>query len=203
MNIQHTQCGLVGPDCPKSRPVESTGPHQVCYMPFLPRPRLHVGCASTSWAATLSCLGLCALCKYDVIHKTGSTQSIAAPQEKDRATAMRNMQKKSGKCRVLLNISPYLKHIATLSCEILALSDSQQPMASSFCDTQYNLNIYCQLLLLHPFNDLFSRTTWVSRYQKGKPSLGLNEARDDGVWGWQWQLTFTIKLYRNLRNAVN
>ena len=30
---------------------------------------------------------------------------------------------------------------------------------------------------LHPF----SRTTWVSRYQKGKTSLGLNEARDDGV----------------------
>jgi len=27
------------------------------------------------------------------------------------------------------------------------------------------------LLLLHPFNGLFSRTTWVSRYQKGKTSL--------------------------------
>jgi len=25
------------------------------------------------------------------------------------------------------------------------------------------------LLLLHPFNGLFSRTTWVSRHQKGKP----------------------------------
>ena len=25
------------------------------------------------------------------------------------------------------------------------------------------------LLLLHPFNGLFSRTTWVSQYQKGKP----------------------------------
>jgi len=30
-----------------------------------------------------------------------------------------------------------------------------------------------------------SRTTWVSRYQKGT-SLDLNEARDDGVLGWQW-----------------
>jgi len=33
---------------------------------------------------------------------------------------------------------------------------------------------------------LFSRTTWVSWYQKGKTSLDLNEARDtrdDGVWG--------------------
>ena len=33
------------------------------------------------------------------------------------------------------------------------------------------------LLLLHLFNGLFSGTTWVSRYQKGKTSLGLNEAR--------------------------
>jgi len=24
------------------------------------------------------------------------------------------------------------------------------------------------------------------RYQKGKTCLDLNEARDDGVWGWQW-----------------
>ena len=36
------------------------------------------------------------------------------------------------------------------------------------------------LLLLHPFNGLFSRTTWVS--QKGKTSLDLNEARDDRVF---------------------
>ena len=38
---------------------------------------------------------------------------------------------------------------------------------------------------LHPFNGLFSRTTRVSRYQKGKTSLDLNEARDGGVLGWQ------------------
>jgi len=40
--------------------------------------------------------------------------------------------------------------------------------------------------LLHPFNGLFSRTTWVSWYQKGKTTLDLNEARDDRVFGWQW-----------------
>jgi len=40
--------------------------------------------------------------------------------------------------------------------------------------------------VLHPFNGLFSRTTWVSQYQKGKTSLDLNEARDDAVLGWQW-----------------
>jgi len=41
------------------------------------------------------------------------------------------------------------------------------------------------LLLLHPLNGLFSRTTLVSQNQKGKASLDLNEARDDGVYGWQ------------------
>jgi len=35
----------------------------------------------------------------------------------------------------------------------------------------------------HPFNNLFSRTACVSQYQKGKTSLDLNEARDDGVMG--------------------
>ena len=35
-------------------------------------------------------------------------------------------------------------------------------------------------------NGLFSRTTWVSRYQKGETSLNLNEVRYDGVLGWQW-----------------
>jgi len=36
------------------------------------------------------------------------------------------------------------------------------------------------------FNGLFSRTTWVSWYQKGKTSFDFNETRDDGVLGWQW-----------------
>ena len=45
---------------------------------------------------------------------------------------------------------------------------------------------YTVLLLLHPFNCLFSMTTWVSWYQKSKASLDLNEARADGVLGWQW-----------------
>jgi len=44
----------------------------------------------------------------------------------------------------------------------------------------------CVLLPLLPFNGLFSRTTYVNRYQKDETSLGLNEARDDVVLGWQW-----------------
>jgi len=47
------------------------------------------------------------------------------------------------------------------------------------------LNV-CVCGLLHPFNGLFSRATRVSRYQKVKTSLDLDEARDDGVLGWQW-----------------
>ena len=40
------------------------------------------------------------------------------------------------------------------------------------------------LLLLLPFNGLFSRTNWVSWYQKGKINLdNLNEAREVmGFW---------------------
>ena len=34
-----------------------------------------------------------------------------------------------------------------------------------------------------PLNGLFSWTTWVSRYQKGKTSLRLSEARDGGDFG--------------------
>jgi len=35
----------------------------------------------------------------------------------------------------------------------------------------------------HPFNGPLSRTTRVSRYQKGKTNLGFTEARDSE---WQW-----------------
>ena len=36
---------------------------------------------------------------------------------------------------------------------------------------------------LQQFNGLFSRTTWVSRYQKGKTNLDFTGARDSE---WQW-----------------
>jgi len=34
-----------------------------------------------------------------------------------------------------------------------------------------------KILLLHPFNGLFPRATWVSQYENGKTNLDLNEAR--------------------------
>jgi len=39
------------------------------------------------------------------------------------------------------------------------------------------------MTLLQPFNGLFSRTTSVSRYQKGKTNLNFTGARDSE---WQW-----------------
>ena len=55
-------------------------------------------------------------------------------------------------------------------------------------------------LLLHPFNGLFSRTTWVSRHQKCKASLDLIETRDDGVLWWQWhQLDRKQTIYTSLQ----
>jgi len=47
----------------------------------------------------------------------------------------------------------------------------------------FTLRLLLLLLLLHLYNSLFSRTTWISRYQKGKISLDLNESRDDVVLG--------------------
>jgi len=53
-------------------------------------------------------------------------------------------------------------------------------------DGYYRQNTIHVSLPLHPFKDLFSRTTWVSRYQKDKTSLDLNEATDGGVLRLQW-----------------
>jgi len=45
------------------------------------------------------------------------------------------------------------------------------------------LQLQLLLLQLQPFNGLFSRTTWVRRYQKGKTNLELTGARNSE---WQW-----------------
>ena len=57
-------------------------------------------------------------------------------------------------------------------CVILVLVTHSTTLASSAGTT-----------LLQPFNGLFSRTTWVSRYQKGKTNLDFTGARDSE---WQW-----------------
>jgi len=50
------------------------------------------------------------------------------------------------------------------------------------CCTQNRHRTTTTTLLLHPFNDLLSRTTCLSQYQKGKTSLDLNQARNGGFW---------------------
>jgi len=44
----------------------------------------------------------------------------------------------------------------------------------------------------HPFNDPFSRTTWVGQYQQGKTNLDFTEARDSE---WQWHQLGHMRLH--------
>ena len=53
-----------------------------------------------------------------------------------------------------------------------------------------------QLLLLQPFNGLLSKTTWVSRYQKGKTNLDFTGARDSE---WQWHQLGHMQLCTSLQ----
>jgi len=47
----------------------------------------------------------------------------------------------------------------------------------------YQIKILLLPLLLHPFNGIFSETTWVSRYQKRKSSRDLNDRQEMmGFW---------------------
>ena len=52
------------------------------------------------------------------------------------------------------------------------------------------------LLLLQPFNGLLSRTTWVSRYQKGKTNLDFTGARDSE---WQWHQLGHVQVCTSLQ----
>ena len=91
-------------------------------------------------------------------------------------------------------------HFCTTADNLLRSSYFVQYKWLNFNSPDYNQNLprhlvslhiaYCDwcalqfwLSVTHPFNGPFSGTTRVSRYQKGKTSLDLNEATDDGVWG--------------------
>jgi len=76
------------------------------------------------------------------------------------------------------------QHSINITC--LSVSYIHQILTStSYSNHSQYLSSLTAALLLYTFNGLFSRITWASRYQKGKTSLILNEARDDGVLGWQ------------------
>ena len=77
--------------------------------------------------------------------------------------------------RCLLNVILLLHHSQTIVLGAMMLPSSVADIPSAADATTINT--------LYVFNGLFSRTTRVSRYQKDKTSLDLNEARDYGVLG--------------------
>ena len=71
-----------------------------------------------------------------------------------------------------------------------------QPLLSTVC-TNATFFIHTMVYkLLQPFNGLFSRTTWVSRYQKGKTNLDFTGARDNE---WQWHQLGHMQVCTSLR----
>ena len=86
-----------------------------------------------------------------------------------------NQQRQSTEGKLLLHIQGVL----------IATTDDWTDISVIASSSSTPLYTQLLLLLLHPFIGLFSRTTWVSRYQKGKTSLDLNDARDNRLLGWQ------------------
>jgi len=66
--------------------------------------------------------------------------------------------------------------------------------------TVFSFVIGCFNQLLHPFNGLFSTTTWVSRHQKGKPLWILLEQE---MMGWQWHQLDHIQIICTLLQTDN
>jgi len=98
MNIQHAHCSLVGPD----HSTWKVGPQVWVHWPTVgiptcrlqPSPKLHVGCASISWASMLSCLNLCAIMMSSVKLEV---HNISWCCQEDQTIATGNMHKKFGK----------------------------------------------------------------------------------------------------------
>jgi len=86
----------------------------------------------------------------------------------------------TGQCGIFLSVNGTVNRLISKS---VSLQTNQSASKFLFVSGTTTATVCCYLLLLHPFNGLFSRTIWVSRYQKGKTRLDLNEARDDGVLG--------------------
>ena len=78
----------------------------------------------------------------------------------------------------------YTNPVNAMLSYVLLISGMQIVLDTKLkCKIDYSYICLLLLLLLQPFNGLFSRTTWVSRYQKGKTKLDFTGARDSE---WQW-----------------
>jgi len=82
-----------------------------------------------------------------------------------------------------------LARVQYQNCIRQPVLDYDQGSEIQVSNTTHKIQLYQLLLLLqlrHLIKGLFTRRTWVSRYRKGKTSLDLNQARNDGVLGMQW-----------------
>jgi len=107
------------------------------------------------------CVSFC-----DCLQLTSSPRASSRAAPYDRASGLRQVRR--------MRIA--VRHVAPL------LRQHRQSIQEY--DLILLIVVFSSGRLLCPFDGLFSRTTWVSRYQKGKTSLDLNDARDDRVLGW-------------------
>jgi len=78
----------------------------------------------------------------------------------------------------------YSRVSACLLCTISKmLPHVHKKLQSRYLASHNKISILCLLLLLHPFNGLSARTTWVSQHQKGKPFWILLEQE---MMRWRW-----------------
>jgi len=72
----------------------------------------------------------------------------------------------------------------------------KQSEAITYSYECYNIVLQHAHTHTHPFNGPFSRTTQVSRYQKGKTNLDFSEARDSE---WQWHQLGRMQVCNSLQ----
>jgi len=105
---------------------------------------------------------------------------IATPPVWDQPMATGNMHRKFGEVWIY---GPW-DRIAWIVCDSVILAPPCMH-AVCVCLMMWPRNSlkYTITTTTNRFNGLFSRTTWVSWYHKGKISVDLSETRDDGALG--------------------
>ena len=74
--------------------------------------------------------------------------------------------------------------------------------AAQSATSKHRRQKHCLVTVLQPFNGLFSRTTWVSRYQKGKPVWILLEQETVSGSGISWAICKSAPRFRQITTPV-
>jgi len=115
---------------------------------------------------------------WNRVMSSGSVSEVHQPCDRTvSSTSLSRAIRQAAECRKSRSASVFCCRSDSIPCPA-----HQTTCTSSRFSIIHTLLL---LLLLQPFNGHFSRTTWVSQYQKGKNSLDLNEARDNGDFGRQ------------------